>query len=327
MLARKGSRPAGALVSVVIPVEPQGDPGPALRALKAVWPKGWRGEALVARGRHPSLQRNAAVGLAKGSLIYFLDSDSLVQPGAVEALALELADAAVAVAGGPNLARLDEPWLGLVFSQVLASRLGSGASRARYAPVGAARESSEKELILCNLMLRRSAYMDAGGLREDLYPNEENELLNRLEGSGWRLRYQPLARVRRPRRGSVMAFAWQALRYGRGRMQQMRVNFRSSDLVQLAPLGLLSYILALPFLANAGPLVSAPLVLYLGATAMSSVGSALSMRDARAFPLAWALIVLRHLAYGAGLALGLVQGPLPGSSEVRIARFSLGRQR
>jgi glycosyltransferase involved in cell wall biosynthesis len=38
-------------------------------------------EIIVARGQQPSAQRNAALRAAKGELIYFLDDDSLPQPG------------------------------------------------------------------------------------------------------------------------------------------------------------------------------------------------------------------------------------------------------
>ncbi len=58
------------------------------------------------------------------------------------------------------------------------------ASRARYRAVGGRRRCGEKELILCNLLLSRKVFLSNGGFREDLYPNEENEFLNRLLAGG-----------------------------------------------------------------------------------------------------------------------------------------------
>ena len=37
-------------------------------------------EIIVARGHHPSVQRNAALREARGELIYFLDDDSVPLP-------------------------------------------------------------------------------------------------------------------------------------------------------------------------------------------------------------------------------------------------------
>ena len=59
-----------------------------------------------------------------------------------------------------------------------------GPSRARYAKVGDLRESSEKELILCNLAACRGPMLELGGFNELLYPNEENALMDELQKRG-----------------------------------------------------------------------------------------------------------------------------------------------
>ena len=75
---------------MVVPVEPEGDAGPSLRALRKAWPKGLRGEATLAQGRQPSRQRNVAVRQSRAKFIWFLDSDSQAQPGSLERLLKEL---------------------------------------------------------------------------------------------------------------------------------------------------------------------------------------------------------------------------------------------
>ena len=111
-----------------------------------------------------------------------------------------------------------------VFALVLASWLAFGPSRARYAPVGQVRETSEKELILCNLMARREPLLELGGFNEALYPNEENALMDELQKRGGKLIYDPELLVHRRPRSSLRAFARMLMTYGRGRAEQFRLH-------------------------------------------------------------------------------------------------------
>ncbi|HXC65072.1 MAG TPA: glycosyl transferase family 2, partial [bacterium] len=192
--------------------------------------------------------------------------------------------------------------LGRALDRVLGSWAGSMASQARYRAVGPRRACGEKELILCNLLLSREIFLGNGGFREDLYPNEENELFNRLLAAGHRLAYEPAAAVRRPRRHSVGAWIRQSFRYGHGRARQIRANPYPSDLLNLLPLALpLAWILAWlapwPWLGPAVPLAYA--VACLGAY--------------RGRPDLGLLLAMRHHAYAAGLLAGAwgVQAPRP----------------
>ena len=51
--------------------------------------------------------------------------------------------------GGPNVCPADAPWIERIFAVVLSSWLAL-AEAGTLRPLGAVRESSEKELILCN---------------------------------------------------------------------------------------------------------------------------------------------------------------------------------
>lgn len=264
-------------------------------------------EIIVARGRQPSVQRNAALRAAHGELVYFLDDDSRPVPGNVRRAVSHFADPRVQMVGGPNLCPPEARPLEQVFARVLRSWLAFGPSRARYAAVGRVREASEKELILCNLLTRRKAVLDLGGFNEALYPNEENALMDELQKRGGKLIYDPQLLVYRRPRSSLKAFARMLLTYGRGRAEQFRLHPTFGSALNFAPPVLCLYLLALPFLLALPALRWAclvPLALY--ALALLAQGFVLlqggQIRQSLA---AIPLIVLTHILYGCGFWHGL----------------------
>ncbi|HEV2391517.1 MAG TPA: glycosyltransferase family 2 protein [Verrucomicrobiae bacterium] len=285
-------------------------------------------EVIVARGRQPSAQRNAALKAARGELIYFLDDDSVPGSGNLRRAVPHFNDPAVKMAGGPNLCPPDAPELEQVFAAVLASWLAFGPSRARYTPVGALRETTEKELILCNLVSRREALVQLGGFNEALYPNEENALMDELQKRGGKLIYDPQFFVHRRPRSSLKAFARMLLTYGRGRAEQFRLHpTLGSALNFIPPLFCVYLLFLLPALIwrwLPAAILLAPLAVY--ALALLGQGLALcARRESRLAtfetnqpgrqrtPLrqifesvaAMPLIILTHVLYGLGFWRGL----------------------
>ena len=264
-------------------------------------------EIIVARGQQPSAQRNAALKAAGGELIYFLDDDSTPGPGNLRRALGHFADPQVQMVGGPNLCPPDAPPLEQVFALVLASRLAFGPSRARYAAVGQVRETSEKELILCNLLVRRQSMLDLGGFNEALYPNEENALMDELQRQGGKLIYDPQFVVYRRPRSSLKSFARMLMTYGRGRAEQFRLHPTLGSALNFVPPLFCLYLLALPFLVALTPvggLWLVPLLVYalaLLAQAVALAARAALLQSLAAIP----LIVLTHVLYGLGFWRGL----------------------
>src|ERR1035441_4666961 len=219
--------------SVVIAVDRTDKPLTVLEGLQKLPPSERPLEIYACVGRNPSLQRNLGVGQCKTELVYFLDDDSFVSPGTVRHLGSHFQDARTAVAGGPNLVPPDAISFEKTVNSVLASWMASFKVRYRYAAIGSVKEATEKDLILCNMMVRRKTFLAEGGFRVDLYPNEENEFLNRLLHKGSGLVYDPRGAVYRSRRRSLEAFCWQAFRYGRGRARQIKVYPCLSDIIHL----------------------------------------------------------------------------------------------
>jgi len=242
-------------------------------------------EIIVARGRQPSAQRNAAMKAARGEWVYFLDDDSVPDPENLQRAVTCFSRAEVKMVGGPNLCPPEAPSLEQVFALVLGSRLAFGPSRARYTPVGEPRETSEKELILCNLLARRAALLELGGFNEALYPNEENALMDELQKRGGKLLYQPEILVFRRPRSNLRAFARMLMTYGRGRAEQFRLHPSPGSALNFVPPLFCVYLVALaPALVafpRFGKLLLAPLALYIVALLLQAVALIPSPRSSR----------------------------------------------
>jgi succinoglycan biosynthesis protein ExoA len=256
-------------------------------------------EILVARGNQPSAQRNLAAREAQGQWIYFLDDDSCPDAGNLRrALAHDRPE--LGGVGGPTLCPPDAPVRERLFQAIMGSWLAFGPSRARYAAVGAVRETGEKELILCNLLMRRSVLLAAGGFDEALYPNEENALLDQVRAQGHRLVYDPGFTVWRRPRPTVRAFARMLFGYGRGRAEQFRLHPTPGSALNFLPPLFCFYLVATPFLPG---VLLLPWVIYGAAVLCQSLflpGLSWTRRMA-AIP----LIFLSHVAYGLGFWYGL----------------------
>jgi succinoglycan biosynthesis protein ExoA len=264
-------------------------------------------EIIVARGKQPSAQRNAGLKAAWGDLIYFLDDDSVPEPGNLRRAVAHFGDPKVQMVGGPSICPREAPPLEQVFALVLASWLAFGPSRARYANVGQVRETSEKELILCNQIARRQALLNLGGFNEALYPNEENALMDELQKRGGKLIYDPQLLVHRRPRSNLKSFARMLMTYGRGRAEQFRLHPTLGSAPNFVPPLFCLYLLALlplVVLTAIGRLWLMPLGLY--ALAVLAQGLVLAadghvLRSLAAIP----LIVLTHILYGLGFWRGL----------------------
>jgi len=305
-----GSLPS---VSVIIAARPDPDEVKAAAAARQFEYPPDKFEIIIARGRQPSVQRNAALKVARGDLVYFLDDDSVAPSGNLRRAAPAFADPQVQMLGGPNLCPPDAPELEQVFALVLASWLAFGPSRARYSKVGPTRASGEKELILCNLVARKSALLELGGFDESLYPNEENALMDALQRRGGRLIYDPEFFVyRRPRR-TLKSFAKMLMTYGRGRAEQFRQLPTFGSALNFIPPLFCVYLLTLPVVccitfAPGAEWLPAAYHLPLLAYCLAVFGQALALiprggflRAMQAAP----LIALSNILYGAGFWRGL----------------------
>ena len=307
-------------VTVIIAARPSLTSIPAVEAAKQLDYPADKIQILVARGRQPSVQRNVAAKRATGDWIYFLDDDSCPPTGTLRVWLKVISHDDAVIVGGPNLCPPSAPRLELAFAATMANRLAFGPSVARYSAVGQTRSTDEKELILCNLLIRRDLFLAEGGFDESLYPNEENALMDRIRQKGYGLYYEPELYVYRSPRSNARAFAKMVFTYGRGRAEQVRLHPTWGSLPNLIPSSFLIYMIALPWLPAwyAGGLVFYLLLLFgsvlhspnLGPRASSASPSEdrfepPSINSKPSIMAVTCLVVLTHLGYGIGFLRGL----------------------
>jgi glycosyltransferase involved in cell wall biosynthesis len=314
-------------VTVVIPTKPGQEEIGAVDAVRQLDYPRQHLEVIVARGKQPAVQRNTAIREARGELIYFLDDDSRPRPENLRRAADHFRAPAVVMLGGPNLCPPDAPPLEQVFATVLSSWLAFGPSRARYTPVGQVRPTTEKELILCNLMARRAALLELGGFDESLYPNEENALMDDLQKRGGELIYDPTFIVHRRPRATVGAFCRMLMNYGRGRAEQFRAHPTPGSALNFVPPLFCVYLLAaIPLGRWLGPVSLAPLAAYALGIVVQTLVSVFTRGFDRGL-LAMPLLAASHVFYGLGFWRGLFTRLKPPGArstvEVTLERVSL----
>jgi succinoglycan biosynthesis protein ExoA len=317
-------------VTIIIPTKPgQAEIKSVEAARRLDYPRE-KIEIVVARGRQPAIQRNRALADAKGELIYFLDDDAQPHPGALREAVAHFNDPTVQMVGGPNLCPPDAPFLERVFAVVLSSWIAFGPSRARYDRVGETRASSEKELILCNLVARRARLLELNGFDESLYPNEENALMDELQKRDGKLIYDPQVYVYRRPRPSLGAFFRMLMTYGRGRAEQFRLHPSLGSALNFVPPLFLVFFVAFHAIALLMP--PAP-ILFAGVILMGFYWLALIVQTLASIPragllalAAFPLLFATHILYGFGFWRGLftrVGGQKPSTTEVLLERAAV----
>lgn len=326
-------------ISVIIPARPDDDCRLAIQTLKKIsYPKDLI-EAFIAYGFFPSKQRNEAAKKAKGEIIYFIDNDSQIDKNAfkitknifegkfnsfknkksrgfsivpkfiseyiIKKLFSRLIyKGKIGAVGGPAVWWDEEDFFSQLSRGVTESFFAHYLMAARYRPIGSIHRSTEKELILCNLAVKSEVFKNSKGFNELLYPNEENELLNRIEKNGFQLIYHPGLLVYRRHRDHPLKIIKAFYNYGRGRMEQIRLEGFFMNFIFFFPLFFIIYLAALIIFHPIWFFI--PLILYFFAGFASAYGFALRNKNLILVLVLPFLFLIAHLSYCIGNISGAI---------------------
>ena len=138
----------------------------------------------------PAEKRDLALEQATGEICAFVDDDAYPRGDWIErALGRFAADSGAAAVGGPGLTPPGSGWRERASGAFYESRLGSGALRFRFVPLGGVRDVDD--LPAYNFFVRTDALRSVGGWGSRFYGGEDTKVCLHLVEAGRRIVYDP----------------------------------------------------------------------------------------------------------------------------------------
>ena len=298
-------------ISIIIPCPPGINPKAVEHINKLNYPKD-KFEIIVEEGYNPSAQRNRGIRKAKGEIIGFTDDDCSMDANWLSNTIKYFSDASVGVVGGPNLTPKNSSFLSHCFGIAMSSYFGASSMSSRYEKKYINGKVTEQNLIFNNMFVKNDVFKKGLFLNETLFPNEENEFLNRVSKNNYKLIYAPEVSVYHPRKDSLKGFAKQIFGYGAGRAHQINVQPDSFKLLYLIPtffvLGLLSLPLSIMLnLKSVTEIIILCLMLYFIISLVTSLNIAIKEKKNAIFPIMPLIFLIIHISYGLGFMLKTIK--------------------
>jgi mycofactocin system glycosyltransferase len=152
--------------------------------------------------------RNLAVKEAKGELIGFIDGDCVAHPHWLRELFPHFEDRAIGIVGG---------YVSNFYSHSLLDRYEDAKSPLNMGPNSVRTDGAKPSNFYvpsCNLIVRKKAFLEAGGFQEDLNVGEDVDLCWRVRKLGYHLLYLPQGEVKHKHRKDLRHMLARRYDYG-----------------------------------------------------------------------------------------------------------------
>lgn len=313
-------------VTVIIPILPDVTTAQAIETLRKIDYPPDKIEVLVSRGKNPSRQRNQALDRATGDIIFFFDDDSEIPRDYFKKALEHYKNSDIDALGGPAETSKTDSFLQKCFGYTLGSYFATQSMSNKFHGYGKIRAATEKELILCNFSMRKKS-LGEHRFDERLYPNEENELFNRLIAEGKRFIYDPDLKIYRHQRSSLINFAKQFYKYGYGRIEHLIIRPKSSSPVFIIPPLFVTYLLTLIvflLLQKIQLIYFIPLLIYFVMALISAAKTAITEKDLKTLLIIPFLFFVVHASYGVGMITSLLNfRKKERPKEVKVTKINL----
>lgn len=214
-------------------------------------------------GGGPALARNRGAAVAKGEIIAFIDSDCTASENWLKDLLPAFRDEKLAAVGG---------WVG---------GMHDGSALDRYEAVMSSLNLGRREmsggaggdtfyLPSCNLLVRRTAFENAGGFRSEMHVGEDVDLTWRFRDAGWSIQYLPVGTVYHAHRSLLRPFMCRRFDYGTSEGMLQKLHPQRGKKLPLPPMLTLILAFLVAFMSTWNPIILAAATVTLAVDGIQS---------------------------------------------------------